>query len=82
MTQLINNWEDLGKCESKNYKIELEDSGVCGWIVPKHETEETENNWFEHHCYLSTHTFYGHQYMESNKLLRRYGFKVKLVSWD
>ena len=36
MPKLINNWDDLGKQKSKDgkYKIQIEESGYCGWIVP------------------------------------------------
>lgn len=82
MTQLVSNWEGLSECKSKDYKIDLDESGYCGWIVPKHETPETERDWFKHHYYLSTHTFYEENYKDATRILRKYGFNVKLVSWD
>lgn len=84
MPKLINNWDDLGKQKSKDgkYKIQIEESGYCGWIVPVEETEETKKDYFKHHQYLSTHTFYGSTYKESTKKLQDYGFDVEIETWD
>lgn len=87
--KLIRNWEELSQVLPNNkYKIEIED--CCGWILPTTETEETEKDYFEHHVYLSTHTFYGKNkdgtgidsYKESTKLLQRYGFDIEIDNWD
>lgn len=51
--------------------------------MPKVETEETEgDNYFKHHRYLSTHTFYGLNYRHSTKTLQKYGFDVEIDNWD
>ncbi len=81
MSLLIRNWEELSKVPpNEKYKIDVED--CSGWINPIKETEETEENYFEHHAYLSTHTFYGNHYKESTKLLQKYGFDIEIDNWD
>lgn len=82
MSRLIKSWKELNGIESENYKIEVELENHCGWIVPKEETEETEENYFDHHVYLSTHTFYGTQYKESTEILQKFGFDVEIDNWD
>ena len=82
MKQLVNNWRDLSKCESSKYRIVLEDNKCSAWIEPKKETIETKENYFEHHQYLSTHSFYGDTYRDTNNLLKKFGFDVEVVSWD
>jgi len=40
-------------------------------------------NFFDHHIYLSTHTFYKNHYKESTKLLNKYGWKnIEIDNWD
>ena len=69
--------------ESEKYKIRLDSKyRSSGWIEPKVETEETEENWFDHHEYLSTHTFYGTQYKYSTEVLQKFGFDVEIDNWD
>lgn len=81
MSKLIRNWEELSKVPSNDkYKLQLED--CCGWIVPVKETKETEDNYFRHHVYLSTHTFYGSQYKYSTKVLQEHGFDIEIDNWD
>ena len=79
MARLIKTWDELDGLEfEKGYRIKLEEvDGVkCyGWIVPKVETEETKS-------YLSSRTFYGHQYEYSTKVLQSYGFDVEIDNWD
>lgn len=82
MSKLIKDWSDLKDLESENYKIILENTGHCGWIEPKIETEETEKNWYDHHYYLSTHTFYEDHHATSTRILHKFGFDVELESWD
>ena len=79
--KIIKTWEELSKQESEYYKIEL-DSEWSGYIVPKVETEETEKNYWDHHRYLSTHTFYGSEYEYSTKLLQSFGFDIEIDNWD
>lgn len=79
MAKFIRNWEDLVGLESEEYKLEIDVDMGCGWIVPKVETEE---NYYEHHFYLSTHTFYEMKYKYSTEILQKYGFDVELDNWD
>jgi hypothetical protein len=79
-TKIIRNWEDLVGLESEHYKLDIDLVNGCGWINPKFEVFET--NELSHAYYLSTHTFYGHNYKASTELLRKCGFDVKLLSWD
>ena len=83
MPKLIRNWEELSQVPPNDkYKIVLEDSGCCAWIEPIKETEETQADYFEHHVYLSTHTFYGRFYERSTETLQKYGFDVEIDNWD
>lgn len=86
MPKLIRNWNELAKLVSKDgkYKIQLEETGYCGWIVPVKETLETKSNdnYFKNHAYLSTHTFYGSSYKKTTELLQKYGFDVEIDNWD
>lgn len=82
MAKLIKGWKDLVGLESENYKLDIDVESCSGHIVPKVETEETQENYFEHHRYLSTHTFYGSQYEESTKELQKFGFDVEIDNWD
>lgn len=83
MSKLIKSWEELVGLESEHYKLEIDLNSCNGWIVPKVETEETEgDNYFKHHRYLSTHTFYGLNYRHSTKTLQKYGFDVEIDNWD
>ena len=77
MPKFIKGWED-----SEKYKLDIDLKCGSGWIVPKVETEETDNEYYSHHVYLSTHTFYGSNYKASTKLLQKYGFNVELANWD
>lgn len=44
--------------------------------------EMTVKEFFEHHVYLSTHTFYGSQYEYSTKVLQEHGFDIEIDNWD
>lgn len=83
MAKYVKNWKELVQVSSNDnkYKIVLEESGYSGWIEPVKETEETYKDYFKHHKYLSTHTFYGSMYKESTELLQKYGFDVELANW-
>lgn len=83
MTKLIKNWEELSKVPPNDkYKIELDEDGYSGWIKPIIETEQTKKNYFDHHVYLSTHTFYGSQYKWSTKIFQKFGFDIEIDNWD
>lgn len=81
---IAKNWDDLEGLESEHYKIILEPDKCSGWIVPKEETDETHGDmYFDHHAYLSTHSFYAikDQYQHTNKLLKKFGFNVEVVGY-
>lgn len=82
--KLIKTWEELFALPpSEKYMIvDLDGHGCNGWIVPIEETDETEENYFDHHVYLSTHTFYGSCYQRSTEILQKYGFNVEIDNWD
>lgn len=81
--KLIKNWEELSKVPPNDkYKIEVNSDMCSGWIRPVKETEETRENYFENHRYLSTHTFYGKHYEYSTKLLQQFGFDIEIDNWD
>lgn len=82
MARLIKSWEELVGLESEKYRLAIDILNWSGWIVPKVETKETEENYFDHHVYLSTHTFYGKTYEWSTKTLQKYGFDVEIDNWD
>lgn len=75
--QKIKTWEELSKCTSDTHNILINFKNHNGWIVPK---VISEDSWKDRH-YLSTHTFYGHQYKYSTNLLQKCGFNVELENW-
>lgn len=82
MAQYIKNWKELAQVPPNDkYKIVVDENDCCGWIRPIQETEETKRDYFKHHIYLSTHTFYSSQYEDSTKLLKLFGFDVELANW-
>ena len=81
MPKLIKTWDELDGLESKDYKIKVEDN-CSAWIVPKDESKFSEKDYYDHHVYLSTHTFYGKHYKESTEILQKYGFDVEIDNWD
>lgn len=90
MSKLIKNWAELSKVSANDkYKIIVND--CCGWIVPicdeKAEDDficncNNDDNYFDKHVYLSTHTFYGKNYKHSTEILKEYGFDVEIDNWD
>lgn len=80
--KLIKTWEELVGLENEKYRVEVDLDMCSGWIVPKVETKETEENYFEHHWYLSTHTFYGRNYAQYTKVFQKFGFEIELDNWD
>ena len=82
MARLIKTWKELDGLESENYVIKLNESECSGWIKPKVETDQTRNNYFEHHEYLSMHTFCRHQHQLSTEILQKFGFDVEIDNWD
>lgn len=79
----IRDWKELSKVKPNDkYKIVVDTDMGNGWIKPITETEETEKNYFKHHVYLSTHTFYGESYKYYTRKLQEFGFNIELVTWD
>lgn len=87
---LIKNWEELSKVPPNDkYKIIVGD--CCGWIVPLCDEKDEidfvcncidQENYYDNHIYLSTHTFYGSQYKYSTKVLQEHGFDIEIDNWD
>ena len=94
MTKLIKNWEELAAVPvNDKYRIVVND--CSGWIVPVHDYFDEEKDficncepgmdiheYYKHHVYLSTHTFYGSTYKESTKKLQEHGFDIEIDNWD
>ncbi len=94
--KLIKDWKELSKVPSNDkYKIIVDLKYCSGWIVPIcDESDEIDDfkcnckdqknidEFFKHHVYLSTHTFYGSQYRYSTKVLQEHGFDVEIDNWD
>lgn len=82
MAKLIKSWDELDGLETENYKIKLDHDKCSGWIIPKDESKFSEEEYWQHHEYLSTHTFYGEQYKTSTEILQNFGFDVEIDNWD
>jgi hypothetical protein len=77
MAKLISTWEELAECKSETHKLDINVEGGNGWITPKKRTKDDYHNY-----YLSTHTFYGHEYVNSQRELQKRGFDVEIANWD
>lgn len=94
--KLIKNWQELSKLEPNDkYKVIVDLKMFCGWIVPLCD-ESVDNGdrykcncpehirnsdeFYKHHQYLSTHTFYGKT--GTPHILKEYGWDVELDNWD
>ena len=75
--KFIKTWEELKACTSETHTLEIDVEGGNGWIYPK-----VSKNSLSGHHYLSTHTFYGSNYLYSTELLQSCGFNVFLANWD
>ena len=97
MTKLIKTWEELFQVPANNkYKIIVNLEMYSGWIIPIWDEPTNDNDefncncekeisteeYFKHHVYLSTHTFYGSNYKESTKILQNHGFDIEIDNWD
>ena len=96
MSKLIKNWEELAQVPA-NDKYRIVVNGYCGWIVPiTDEVSPDEDQdfichcdnkmdiqeYYTHHRYLSTHTFYGLNYRHSTKMFQECGFDIEIDNWD
>ena len=92
---LVKNWKELSEIPANNkYRILIKD--YCGWIVPVCDNFSEDNafecncsndikttgEFWKHHVYLSTHTFYGSQYKQSTKIFQEHGFDIEIDNWD
>lgn len=97
MAKLIRNWEELSKIPPNDkYQIIVDLDMCCGHIIPITDKPIGKGDefkcfcdknmdikeFFKHHIYLSTHTFYGSQYKYSTKVLQKCGFDVEIDNWD
>ena len=81
MPTAIRNWNDLVGLESEHYQLKINTNMGHGWIVPKVETEETEQDYFKHHKYLSTHTFYDDEHKQrTTNWLQEFGFDAEIYT--
>lgn len=85
----IKNWEELSKIpnESATHILEVNTEDCCGWLKAKNPKPYKSKLSYMRQVYyldvyLSTHTFYGHEYRHSSKVLRACGFDVELANWD
>lgn len=81
MPKIIRHWGDLVGLESDKYIVEV-DLRCRGSILPKEETTETWDNYWEHHVFLDSKTFRKDHYKQATETLQKYGFDVVLESWD
>lgn len=96
MTKLIKTWKELAKVPANDtYQILVDEFMCCGWIIPITDkptgqgddfecncTGQMYHDYFDHHVYLSTHTFYGGNYKYSTKVLQQHGFDIEIDNWD
>ena len=89
MSVLIKNWEELSKIpnESKTHKLEVNIKDCNAWLITKNPKPYKDKLSYMRQAlnqdhYLSTHSFYGHCYKQSSKILRVCGFDVILDNWD
>ena len=96
MSKLIKNWEELSQVPANDKYQIIVDKELCnGWIIPINDkpTGDGDNficncvgemycDFYNHHVYLNTHTFYGSNYKYSTEMLQKYGFDVEIDNWD
>lgn len=97
MAKLIKNWKELSQVPANDkYQIIVDKEMCSGWIIPIWDEPTNDNDefncncekeisteeYFKHHIYLSTHTFYGSNYKYSTRILQAYGFDIEIDNWD
>lgn len=89
MRKFIRNWEELAAIpnESNTHILEIYPENGYGWLRAKNPKNSNKKLSFMRRVqnmdvYLSTHTFYGHHYKWSSKVLRSCGFDVELDNWE
>lgn len=74
--RFIRDWSELAQVQpTPTHFLKIDVEGCNGWIKRRDGNEVLGR-------YLSTHTFYGTNYLANTLLLRRYGFNVTLANWD
>lgn len=86
---LITDWDELSKIpnESATHILEVDTEMGCGRLKAKDKKPYDSTKPFMSQIknldvYLSTHTFYGNNYMESTNILQACGFDVEIDNWD
>lgn len=80
------------------YRIIVDPLLFGGWIVPvtdepigdrddfvchcEEEKSMSVDEYYKHHVYLSTHTFYGSNYKRSTKIFQEHGFDIEIDNWN
>ena len=89
MPKFIKDWEELSKIpnESATHILTVDVEKCNGYLKAKDpEGVKSRLSFMRNikhlNVYLSTHTFYGHKYKWSSKILRACGFDVELANWD
>ena len=87
--KLIRNWKELAEIpnESATHILEVNVNDCNGFLHPKNPKPYNYKLSFMRQIqnqdyYLSTHSFYGHEYNHASKILRACGFNVQLDNWD
>jgi len=73
---VIHNWDELRQIPKDSGTHILEVEEYTGGITSK------ENNGMGRYYYLSTHTFYGKNFVNSTRELQAAGFNVIIDNWD
>lgn len=68
-------WDEPSDKHCDGFKCNCKDRNKFSFI-------EIDQHYFDHHVYLSTHTFYGNQYKHSTKVLQEHGFDIEIDNWD
>jgi hypothetical protein len=84
--KFIKNWKELRDVPNESDTHILEIGEYSGWLKAKHREKykcaKARNKHKYEDYYLSTHTFYGQQFVTSTKKLQKCGFDVVLDNWD
>lgn len=84
---LVKDWKELKNIPSESETHILEIEEYNGWIQCKKEREFNPEINYENQIpyvnhYLSTHTFYGNNFVHSTEILQKCGFNVIVDNWD
>lgn len=73
--KVIRDWNELKEIPKESKTHILEVGEYNGSITSK-------DNGKQHYLYLSTHTFYGENFVDSTRMLQVSGFNVIIDNWD